>query len=103
MAKTFEKQTKTSEDQGKHQLKRKSKKSQKIRKHDYIDEDSPLISKQKEIFNRTADNRLEEITDLVKRVILDNLTYRYKGPTADVKFDKFNNALILSDEIRERN
>ena len=40
---------------------------------------NPLISKQKEIFNKLADERLDEITELDKKVNLDNLIYKYKG------------------------
>ena len=54
--------------------------------------DTALISKQKEIFNKLLDERIEKITDLDKKVNSDNLIYRYKGSTADAKFDKFNNA-----------
>ena len=59
-----------------------------------------MISKQKEIFNELVDERLEEITDLDEKVNSDNLIYRYKGRTADAKFDKFDNALDIIDKIR---
>ena len=42
-----------------------------------------------------------KITRLDKKVCLDNLIYRYKGPVADVKFDEFDNALNFLDKIRE--
>ena len=38
------------------------------KKYDYDDEDSPLISNQKEIFSRLADERLKKITELGKEV-----------------------------------
>ena len=38
-----------------------------LKKYDYDDKDSPLISKQKEIFNKLADERLNEITELDKK------------------------------------
>ena len=60
-----------------------------------------MISKQKEIFNELVDERLEKITDLDKKVNSDDLIYRYKGNTADVKFDKFDNALDIIDKIRD--
>ena len=37
------------------------------------DEDTPFISKQKEIFNELVDERLENITDLDERVNSDDL------------------------------
>ena len=60
-----------------------------------------LISKRKEIFNKLVDERLEEITSLDKKVSPDNLVYGYKGQTADVKFDEFDNAFYLIDKIIE--
>ena len=69
--------------------------------------DSPLILKQKEIFNELVNDnelvneRLDEVTELDKKVNPDYLIYKYKGPTADVKFNKFDNALSLTDKIRK--
>ena len=59
MGKAFEKQIKTIQDQG--QVKT-------IKKYSYDSEDTPFISKQKEIFNGLVDERLEKITDLDERV-----------------------------------
>ena len=59
-----------------------------------------MISKPKEIFNELVGESLEEITDLDEKVNNDNLIYRYKGWTADAKFEKFNNALDIIDKIR---
>ena len=46
------------------------------------------------------DKRLEKITDLDKKVNSDDLIYRYKGSTADAKFDNFNNALNIINKIQ---
>ena len=43
----------------------------------------------------------EEITKLDEKVTPDDLIYKYKGPTADAKFDEFDNAFSLLDKIRE--
>ena len=59
-----------------------------------------LSQKQKEIFNELAGERHEKITDLDKKVNSDDLIYRYKGNTADVKFDKFDNALNIISKIQ---
>ena len=63
------------EDQGEKQLKAIQNQVQvkKIKKYTYDDEDSRLISKAKEIFNKLADKRLDEITKLDKKVNPDNL------------------------------
>ena len=50
---------------------------------------------QKEIFNKLVDERREKIADLDKKVNRDDLIYRYRGSTADAKFDKFDNALNI--------
>ena len=64
-----------------------------IRKYAYNDEDSPLISMQKEIFNKLVDQRLE--------VNSGDLRNRYKVNTADAKFDEFDNAFNLLDKMRD--
>ena len=103
LGKDFEKQIKTIEDQGQKQIKTIQDQGQvkTIKKYTFDDKDTPLISKQKEIFNELVDERFEKITDLDKKVNSDDLIYRYKGNTADVKFDKFDNALDIIDKIRD--
>ena len=59
-----------------------------------------ILSKQKEIFNVLVDERLEKITDLDKKVNSDDLIYRYKGNTADAKFDKFDSPLNIINKIQ---
>ena len=106
LGKAFDKQIKTIEDQGEKQIKAIKDQGQvkTIKKYDYEeDEVTPFISKQKEICNETVDERHEKITDLDKKVNSDDLIYRYKGNTADVKFDKFDNALDIMDKIRDGN
>ena len=58
-----------------------------IKKYIYNDKDSPSTSKQKKIFNKLSDERIEQITRLYEEVYPDNLIYRYKGSTADVEFN----------------
>ena len=103
LGKAFEKQIKTIEDQGEKQIKAIQDQGQvkTIKKYIYDNEDTPLISKQKEIFNELVDERLEEITDLDKKVNSDGLIYRYKGNTSNVKFDQFDNAFSLLDKMRD--
>ena len=102
LGKAFKKQIKTIEDQGEKQIKaiRDQGQTKTIKIHSYDSEDTPFISKQKEIFNELVDERLEKITDLDKKVNSDDLIYRYKGNTADLKFDKFDNALNIINKIR---
>ena len=103
--KVFDKQTKTIEDQGKKQVDAlntlKSDDKITIKKNTYDPNDTPFISKQKEIINKLVDEELEKITDLDKRVNRDHLIYRYKGKLADTKFAKFDNALGIIYNIRD--
>ena len=103
LGKAFEKQIKTIEDQGEKQIKAIQDQGQvkTIKKYAYDAEDTPLISKQKEIFNELVDERLEKITDLDKKVNSDDSIYRYKGRLADTKFDEFDNALGIINKIRD--
>ena len=96
LGKAFEKQIKTIEHHGQKQIKSIQDQGQikTIKKYDYDSEGTPFISKQKEIFNELVDKRREKITDLDKSNSND-LIYRYKGNTADVNFDEFDNTLVL--------
>ena len=64
-------------------------------------EDTPLTSKQKEIFNKLADERLEEMANLDKKVDCDDLIYKYKGNAPNSKFDKSDDAFSLLNKIRD--
>ena len=102
LGKAFEKQIKTIEDQGEKQIKaiQDQGHAKTIKKYDYNYKDSPLISKQKEIFNELEDERLNETTELSKKVNYYNLLYKYKGKSPNGKFDKYDNALDLINKIR---
>ena len=102
LGKAFEKQIKATEDQREKQIKAIQNEGQikTIKIYTYDDEDSPLISKQIEIFNKIVDKRLDEITKLGKNVNHDDLIYRYKGKTPDKNFNTYDNALNLIDKIK---
>ena len=103
LSKAFEKQIKTIEKQREKQIKAIQNQGQvkTIKKYTYDAEDSPLILKKKEIFNKLADKRLDDITKLDEKVNRDDLIYRYKGITPDETFDKNDNALDLIDKIKK--
>ena len=75
LGKAFKKQIKTIEDQGEKQIKaiRDQGQTKTIEIHSYDSEDTPFISKQKEIFNELVDERLEKITDLDEKVNSNDL------------------------------
>ena len=54
-----------------------------------------LCQNKKEMFSELVDERREKIIDLDKKVNSDDLIYRYRGNTADVKFNEFDNALNI--------
>ena len=58
------------------------------------------MSKQREVINEPVDERLEKINNLDKKVNSDNLIYRFKGNTADEKFDKFDNAISIINKTK---
>ena len=74
-----------------------------IKKYSYDSEDTPFISKQRfnEIFNELVDERHEKITDLDEKVNSNDLISIYKGKNADVKFDEFDNAIDITNKIRD--
>ena len=99
----MKKKIRTIEDQGERQIKAIQDQGQvkTIKKYTYDDKDTPLISKQKEIFNKPVDERLEEITNLdKKKVNSDDLIYRYEGNIPDEKFHKFDNVFSVLDIIK---
>ena len=98
LGKAFERQ-KTVEDQGEKRIKAIQNQGQvrTNKKYAYNNEDTLLISKQKEVFNKFAYERLE----LYEKVNPNDLVFRYKDPTADVKFNGFDNAPDLLNKIRE--
>ena len=71
LGKAFDKQIKAIEDQGKKQVDAlntlKSDNKITIKKYTYDPNDTLFISKQKEIFNKLVDERLEKITYLDKK------------------------------------
>ena len=104
LGKAFDKQIKTIEDQGKKQvdaLNTLKSDNKIIKKYTYDPNDTLFIFKQKEIFNKLVDERLEKITDLDKKVNSDDLIYTYKGKFADTKFDEFDNAFGIINKIRD--
>ena len=78
LGKALEKQIKTIEDQGEKQIKSIQDKGQDkiIKKYADDDDDTPFISKQKEIFKKLVDERLAKIIHLDERVNSNDLIYR---------------------------
>ena len=60
-----------------------------------------MILKEKEIFNKRSNEKLNKITELDNKVDTGNLVYRYKGKTSNEKFDKCDNAIDLINKLKD--
>ena len=78
LGKAFEKQRKTTEDQGEKQIKETQDKRpiKSIEKFTYDINDSPIVLKEKEIYNKLTEESFEKINNLDKKVDIDNLVFR---------------------------
>ena len=103
LEKAFEKQTKTIKDQGEKQIKAIQDKRpiKSIEKFTYHINDSPIVLKEKNIYNKLKEESFEKINNLKKKVDIDKLVFRYKGNTPDEDFSKFDNALDFINKIRD--
>ena len=70
LGKALEKQIKTIEDQGQRQIKTIQNQGEinAIKKYSFDNENTPLISEQKELFNELFNKRFEEIANLDKKI-----------------------------------
>ena len=78
LGKAFEKQRKTIEDQGEKQIKATQDKRpiKSIEKFTYDINDSPIVLKEEEIYNKLTEENFEKINNLDKKVDIDNLVFR---------------------------
>ena len=93
LGKAFEKQTKTIKDQGEKQIEAiQDKRSvESIKKFTYSINDSPIVLKEKEIYNKLTDESFKNINNIDKNVDtdIDQLVFKYKGNTPDEDFSKY--------------
>ena len=103
LGKAFEKQTKTIEDQGEKQLKAIQDKMpiKSIEKFTDDINDSLIVLKEKNIYNKLTEKSFEKIKNLDKKADIDKLVFKYKGNTPDEDFSKFDNVLYLINKIRD--
>ena len=103
LGKAFEKQTKTIEDQEEEQIKEIQNKRpiKSIEKFTYDINDSPIVLKEKEIYNKLTEESFEKINSLEKKVDTNKLVFKYKGNTLNEDFSKFDNTLDLINKIRD--
>ena len=103
LEKAFEKQTKIIKDQGEKQIKAIQDKMpiKSIEKFTYDVNDSSMVLKEKEIYNKLTKESFEKINNLVKKVDTNKLVFKYKGNSSGKDFSKFDNALDLINKIRD--
>ena len=101
LVKAFEKQTKTIKEQGEKQIKaiQDERPIKSIEKFTNDINDSPIVLKEKEIYNKLTEDSLEKINNLDKSADINKLVFKYKGNTSDEDFSKFDNDLI--NKIRD--
>ena len=99
MGKSFEKQIKTTEDQGKNQSwcfrKVKTKRTNKT-----IEGKSNNQSKAAIIFSDLISKRKKIMSELYDRVDYNNLNFEYVGPTESVSFHGYMNSKELFNAIK---
>ena len=98
LGKAFEKQTNAIEDQRENQIKpiQDKRPIKSIKKIAHNINDSPLVLKEKGIYNKLTDESYEKTDNLDKKVDTNKLVFKYKGNTADADFSNFDNAQALT-------
>ena len=104
MGKASEKQTKTIEDQGKKQVETLENLKSKEQTKAIEDKSDWKLSKQKEIYNRLLNKRLDEIQKISKEIDFNNLTYYFKSSNISlINFIKFKGPLSFFNQIKNSN
>ena len=104
MGKAFEKQIKTTEDQGQKQVEAAEnlKPKEQTATADTSDDDEPL--KQKEACNKIFDEKLNEIQEMRKEIDYKNLVYNFTSKTSgSINSIKFKGPFGIFKEIKEGN
>ena len=91
------KQNKTIEDHREKKVKEIQDKRpiKSIERSTYVINDSPIVLKEKEIYNKITEESFKNRNNLGKKVDTNKLVFKYKGNTADQDFSKSDNALGL--------
>ena len=98
LGKTFEKQRKTTEDQGEKQIKAiQDNKRQLNNDDDY--KDKLLLSKEREIFKDLYNKRLDKIEELNNKIDYNNLKYVVISSGKKFDFDSLEDPLVFLNDI----
>ena len=101
LGKTFEKHSKTIEDQGEKQIKATQNKdfNKSMEKPKFDSDDDLAILRQKEIYNELTEEKKNEIENCEKSIDRNKLIYKYKGITSYVNFGEYFGAIDLINKI----
>ena len=94
--KTFEKQIKTTEDQGRKQIDALNVLELKVIESG--SNNKPVITK--EIYNEILGERMDEILKMIDKIDFSNLTYNFKGQTASINFGKFGGPMYIYGHMK---
>ena len=99
LAKSFEKQIKTIEDQGEKQIKALQEHEKELVKSS-SGKKSLAFLKQKEIFQELTNEKIDEIQTLSKHIDFNNLVYYFKGESGSKNFISFRGPLNFYKNIK---
>ena len=94
LQKAFEKQMKTTEDQGQKQVE-----VLKIKAINDKSDNNPTISK--EIYDKILEERMNEILEMSREIDYYNLVYKFKGPTKAISFTKSGGPMYTYDQLKK--
>ena len=97
---TFEKQSKTTEDQGEKQIKAIQDNKKQIANISDDYKNKLLLSKEREIFKNIYSERLDKIEELNKKNDYNNLKYPAISTGEEFDFDKSENPLAFLNDIK---
>ena len=101
LGKTFEKQTKTTEDQGEKQIKAiQDNKQPLISEDDY--KNKLLLSKEREIFKDIYNKRLDKIEELNNKIDYDDLKYVVVSSGKKSDFGVSEDPIVLLNDIKKK-
>ena len=97
LGKAFEKQIKTIEDHGKKQI--QALENLKPKAIQSGSNNKSTITK--EIYNKTLEERMDEILELSREIDYNNLTNNFKGPTYPISFAKYGGPIYTYNQLKK--
>ena len=99
LGKVFEKQIKTTENQGEKQV--EALKRLEPKAIDSKSNNKPSITK--EIYNKILEERMDKVQEMSREIDFNNLIYHFKGPSPSISFNKFEGSMYSHDQLQNGN